>query len=331
MTPIEIKKNTGLKEDFSDSKLVESLKRAGSDSDTAKKILVFVKKRLYPGITTNQIYRMAFEQLKKASKNYAANYSLKKAILGFGPSGYFFEKFVAAMFREMGYETEVEKIFKGRCVDHEVDVVAVKDGHTAFMECKFHNTPTKKNDVKTALYVQARHLDLKESGDAPDFDDYYLVSNAPFSKDAIQYSQCVGLRLIGLNSPDEKNIHAIIRELRLHPITCLKRLRVRDKNKLMELGVMLCREVIENPQVLKDIGLPKNEQRSILNEIKAIIKSRPVVKGESNNKNNGNDNNNEKSDDEDNSNEEHINKDNTNSLTPLIPSIHNQNNQDEEI
>lgn len=318
MTPIEIKKNTGLKEDFSDQKLIDSLKRAGSDAETARKILHFVKKRLYPGITTNQIYRMAFDQLKKASKNYAANYSLKKAILGFGPSGYFFEKFVAAMFREMGYETEIEKIYKGRCVDHEVDVVATKDGHTAFMECKFHNTPTKKNDVKTALYVQARHLDLKESAEAPDFDDYYLVSNAPFSKDAIQYSQCVGLRLIGLNSPDEKNIHAIIRELRLHPITCLKRLRVRDKNKLMEMGVMLCREVIENPQVLKDIGLPKNEQRSVLNEIKAIIKSRPLAKK------NGNGNGSENNDGN------NLNESENDSPTPLIPSIHNEQKENNE-
>lgn len=278
MTPLTVKKYSGIKEDFSDQKLINSLLRAGSDVSNAEKILRYVKKRLYPGITTSEIYRLAFSQLKKASKSYAANYSLKKAILGFGPSGYFFEKFIAAVYRELGYDTEVEKIFRGRCVNHEVDVVATKDGHRILMECKFHNTPTKKNDVKTALYVHARHLDLKESSHTPDFDDFYLVSNSVFTTDAIQYAQCVGLKIIGLNTPEEKNLHQLIRELKLHPITCLKRMRIRDKNKLMEKGHMLCREVLDNSHLLTEIGLTPPEKRTILNEIRAIIANHNKVR-----------------------------------------------------
>lgn len=270
MTALSIKKFSGQKEDFSDQKLLDSLIRAGSSQEVAEKILRFVKKKLYPDMTTSEIYRLAFGQLKKQSKIYAANYSLKKAIFHLGPSGYFFEKFVSLIFKELGYDTEIEKIFRGRCISHEVDVVAKKEDHTIFMECKFHNAQSKKSDVKTALYVQARHLDLKESSEAPDFDDFYLVTNSVFTKDALEYSQCAGLKLIGLNTTEDKNLHDIIKDLSLHPLTCLKKMRVRDKTKLMEDGIMLCRQITENSSLLDEIGLHSSEKRAILNEIKAI-------------------------------------------------------------
>lgn len=271
MTPVSVKKKSGISEDFSEQKLIKSLVYAGSGREAAEEIVAKLKKKLYPNITTAQIYQLAFSQLQKTSKHFAANYSLKKAILGFGPSGYFFEKFVAAIYSELGYETEISKTLKGRCISHEIDVVAKKDGLTYFMECKFHNSPNKKNDVKTALYVHARSLDLKEGSNTPYHEDFFLVSNSVFSKDAITYANCVGLRLIGLNSPDENNLHAIIRKFKLHPITCLKKLRIKDKEHLMEAGVMLCREVMAAPQILNKIGLGPSEKRSVLNEIRNIL------------------------------------------------------------
>ena len=48
--------------------------------------------RLYPGITTKEIYRRAFSMLRKASAHLAAEYKLKKAFQELGPSGYPFEK-----------------------------------------------------------------------------------------------------------------------------------------------------------------------------------------------------------------------------------------------
>lgn len=271
MTPVEIKKQNGNEEPFDEEKLTQSLLRSGMGEIEAQKILRKIKKKLYPGISTKEIYRYAFNNLKKRSKNYAATYSLKKAILAFGPSGYFFEKFVCAIFKELGYETDIGKIYRGKCISHEVDVVAKNDRHTFFMECKFHNASNKKNDVKTALYVHARHLDLKEGVQTPDFDDFYLISNTTFTKDAMEYSQCAGLKLIGLNSPEGQALHDIIRTSKLHPLTCLKKMRVRDKTKMMEEGHMLCKEVWDQPESLDILHLSVSEKRAILNEIRSIL------------------------------------------------------------
>lgn len=277
MTPVEVKKMSGEIEEFSPHKLKISLKRAGASGEQAEEILQQVKKKLYPNISTRRIYRQAFNLLKRESRKYAANYSLKKAILDLGPSGYFFEKFIAAIFRAKGYQSEVEKTYQGRCVSHEVDVIAENDKERIFMECKFHNSPQKKNDVKTALYVQARHLDLKEGPKTPRYDHFYLVSNTIFSQDAIQYSQCVGLKLIGLNTPQEETLHDMIRNLGLHPLTCLKKLRVRDKVALMKEGVVLCHEILLDKDILERIGLDKSHRTAALNEIRAIINGNSKV------------------------------------------------------
>ena len=271
MNVVEIKKTSGEREEFSDKKLKHSLQRAGADNDQAERILQEVKRRLYPGMSTRKIYRLAFRLLKKESKKVAANYSLKKAILDLGPSGYFFEKFIAAIYRAKGHQTEVEKTFRGHCISHEVDVIAENEQEKLFMECKFHNSPNKKNDIKTALYVHARHLDLKKGKQVPSYDQYCLVSNTTFSEDAIQYANCVGLKLIGLNTPEEETLHDMIRNLGLHPLTCLKKLRVRDKVLLMEEGFVLCHEILMDKQILDEIGLDHKGKVAALNEIRAIL------------------------------------------------------------
>ncbi|TNE97377.1 MAG: ATPase [Deltaproteobacteria bacterium] len=275
MPPITIVKHSGEEELFSEEKLLNSLARSGAGKETARSILKQIKEKLYPGIKTREIYKMANKLLRKKSRKFSVNYSLKNAILKLGPTGFYFERFVSHMYQAWGYETEVDVNLKGRCVSHEVDVIAKRADKTILVECKFHNTPNKKNDIKTVLYIQSRRVDLHDSKDCMAFDEFHVVSNTTFSKDAIEYSNCMGLNILGLNSPGKEAFHDVVRKYDLHPVTCLKRIRQKDMDLVLEEGIVLCKEILlpKNKQFLKKIGLTDKEVRSIVNEIKDIMEA----------------------------------------------------------
>src|SRR3989344_4906942 len=157
---ILIAKADGEQEPFNPEKLVSSLMRAGAEHPLARDISRDIEANLYNGITTQEIYRRAFLKLREARRGAAARYSLKRAILDFGPSGFPFEAYISELFRAEGAQTKIDQIVQGACVEHEVDVVVHQKGITTFVEAKFHNAAGFKTDLKTVLYVKARLDDI---------------------------------------------------------------------------------------------------------------------------------------------------------------------------
>ena len=97
---ILIAKADGTTELYNPEKLVSSLMRSGAEHGLARDIGRAVEAELYSGITTQEIYRHAFSKLREARRGAAARYSLKHAILEFGPSGFPFEAYISELFRE---------------------------------------------------------------------------------------------------------------------------------------------------------------------------------------------------------------------------------------
>ena len=125
----------------------------------------------------------------------AGKYRLKNAIMELGPTGYPFEHFVGAILRTQGYKVKVGVLIDGKCVQHEVDVVAEKDNKIIVVECKFHRSAGKKSDVKIPLYIRSRFNDIydKWSADGTLGDKEYegwLVTNTHFTTDAEKYGKC---------------------------------------------------------------------------------------------------------------------------------------------
>lgn len=270
---IQIIKASGEKELFSREKVVNSLIRAGADLKLAESIASTVENKISDGATTKQIYNLAFSLLKKTKKRIAGKYSLKKAIFQLGPQGYPFEKFVAKLLESQGYETKVNQIIQGKCVSHEVDVVAKKDGKYFLIECKFHNQQGIKSDVKVALYIKARFDDIQlalKSEDKYIFSQPWLVTNTKFTQDALQYTSCVNMKAIGWNYPPKESLQSLIEKSGLHPITCLPSLSASQKNQVLNEGLVLCKELIERPDVLYKIGLRGSKQRQIIEEAKQV-------------------------------------------------------------
>ncbi len=269
---IYVIKADGTKELFDVTKLEHSLKRAGAGSKAVEQIVDHINTHLTEDITTQEIYKHAFELLHKDEKPIAIKYSLKRAIMDLGPSGFPFEDFVAEIFRQRGYKAETGKIVKGFCVEHEIDVVAWNKEKLLMVEAKFHNEPGVKSDLKVALYVKARFDDLIKMDFDYDgkrkLDEGWLVTNTKFTTTAIEYGSCQGgLRMIGWNYPPIGNLHDMILESKLHPLTCLVNLNGREKKFLLDKGIVLCKSLLENRQILSDIGLNEDKVKNVLEEI----------------------------------------------------------------
>ncbi len=270
---IIIEKASGEHEAFSAAKLKRSLTRSGASSAAAQDIVTQVENQLVDGMTTKAIYNLAFSFLRKTDRPVASRYDLKRAIMELGPSGYPFEEFVGEILREQGYDVEVGKLVQGKCVDHEVDVVATKDNEHFLVECKFHNRPGLKSNVKVPLYVKARFDDIiaAEKKSQEHFDSCWVVTNTKFTSEAVKYGTCAGMKVLGWSHPKNAGIEAIIDRLGLHPITCLTSLSKQHKRKLIQDGVVLCRDT--NKRNLRKIGLDDNKIARVMDECTGVCEA----------------------------------------------------------
>ncbi len=265
-------KTSGEREPFSLTKLRRSLTRSGADKETVEMVVSHIIPELHDGMKTSAIYKHAFLILKKSKYPVAIRYSLRKAVLELGPSGFPFEKFVAEVLKRKGYSARTGVILPGFCVSHEVDVLMEKDNRHIFAECKFHNQQGIKTDVKVALYVHARFLDLQKGHDVkegavPKIHEGWLITNTKLTLDAIQYAQCAGLTIIGWDYPEQGNLQDLILETGVHPLTFLSTLTARDKTSLLEQGIVMCRDLKENNAHLKSIGLSESQIKNVVNEV----------------------------------------------------------------
>lgn len=268
-------KASGEKELFSDLKLRRSLEKAKASSVVVEKIVRHVRNKLKDGMKTSDIYRYAFSLLCKYDRFTANRYSLKQAIIELGPSGHSFEKLIGELLKTEGFSVEVGKIIQGICVSHEIDVVAEKNESHIMVECKFHNQPGIKSDVKIALYVQARFEDIqkqwqKQPNHSQKFHEVWLVTNTKLTSDATQYASCAGMKAIGWNYPIDGSLQSLIEKAGLHPLTCLTAISSAHKRLLLDKGLVLCREILENKNILQAIGLNELKIKQIKREINSL-------------------------------------------------------------
>ena len=276
---ILITKASGERQPFSEAKLRQSLQRSGASSEVIDEAVARVRSELSDGMTTSQIYRRAFGLLRKHSRPTAARYSLKKAIMELGPTGFPFEKLVGELLEAQGFRVETARTVQGHCVTHEVDVVATRDNHHVMVECKFHNEPGVKSDVKVALYVQARFEDVQkvwkaQPGHAERFHEAWLVTNTRLTSEAVQYARCVGMRAIGWSYPPGQGLAELLERAGLHPITSLTSLNRSQKVKLLEAGIVHCRELVEKPKALAELGISEAVRSRVIDEARNLCQSR---------------------------------------------------------
>lgn len=275
--PIFIKKNSFDVEPFSTQKLEHSLLRSGASEEEIENIISKIQTEIYDGISSNEIYKKVFAYLKKSNRTSASRYSLKRAIFDLGPTGYPFERLVAALLREKGFKTSVSVILNGECVTHKIDVLAEKEGSVYAIECKFHSDSNAVSNVKIPLYINSRFLDIQKqwntnSKNTTHLKQGWLVTNTRFTIDAINYAKCVGLNLLSWDYPLNNGIKDNIDSFDLYPITTLINLSKDEKTTLISKDIILVKELYENKIVLEKMRITSDRIVKILNEVKELYK-----------------------------------------------------------
>ena len=282
MESIEIVKKNGETEVFDPSKLRASLERAETPPSEVEKIVDLITAELEPGDTTTEIYRHAFELLKKRKNAYAARYSMKESVADLGPTGYPFESFLAEVLSQKGFNTETDVYIKGACTSHELDVMAENDDTVIFIEAKFHNQSGPKSGLQTALYVKARFEDLRDNGYGRDMKgktaEHWLVTNTKFTTHAREYGECKGLTMVGWeesNHAEVENLQQMIENSALQPITALTTLSTSNKRDLTKDGVVLCRDIHtdgDHHEKLQGIGLGDEQIADVVDVVTHLCK-----------------------------------------------------------
>lgn len=276
MSP-QIKKASGIIEEFSPHKLAKSLELSKVPDHLIKEISSQVQRSLGQTVDTHVIHQKTREILEnRGLYDLSFDYDLRRAVMRLGPSGYPFEKYVSKILAMKGFDTKPNQIIRGKCISHEIDVVAHQGPSHYLIECKFHSFPGTKSDVQVALYTYARFLDIKEVLETDplhqkEIYQAWLITNTKATKDSIDYSTCRGMKLLSWTYPVEGNLKSLITETKLLPVTSITSLS--DK----QLDTLISRDIItivdlENQfqfQTLREI-IPDDQQSLIKNQIKKI-------------------------------------------------------------
>jgi hypothetical protein len=270
MKQIYVRKADGESEIFKEQKLRQSLKRSGVSGSEVENIMRDIEQELYDGITTEMIYRRAFDLMRELPQPTAARYSLRRALFSLGPTGFPFEDYLAELYKHDGYQTKTRTILRGKCTTHEVDVIAWRPDDCVVTEAKFHQQPGTKSDLQVALYTQARFLDLVDKtiskSSSHTVKRAAVITNTKFTSAALEYGQCSGLELISWDHPRGVSLQSWVERTKLYPITVLASLRAREKNALMQGGTILCRDIVDNKALLSSLGVTKGRIQAVFDE-----------------------------------------------------------------
>ena len=206
--------------------------------------------------------------LKKKSFKSSLKFSLKKGMRKLGPTGFPFEKYVGAVFSELGYEVQLNRNLKGFCCTYETDFIAKKGNLVYIGECKYRNSPGDKIHTDTALATHAGFLDIQK-GDLFKGKDLrsLLVTNTKFTRRAAKYSKCVGDEILGWRYPKGKGLEKIIEENKLYPITILPSLNKNLAEIFVSQKIMLARDLFR-----KDVDVKKGVFEKLKKEAEILIK-----------------------------------------------------------
>lgn len=276
---MDIIKSTGQTESFNKDKICDSLKKAGAPADIADKICLMTEKKITGGQSTEKIFRTAMGYLLKENLNFAANYSLRRAVGNLGPAGFLFEQYVEIILCAHEYETQRNVIVQGYCVEHEIDVSAKKDGIHYLIEAKYRNERGIKTHIDAVMYADARLMDIarleESNGKEKEINSHtlWLFTNTKFTDKAIRYGKCRDIIMTGWNYPPKKTVEDLILAKKLYPITILPSLNKLALEKFAQKGLLLAQDILlyTAEELNLQFGVSLKEAQRMLSEVQTIV------------------------------------------------------------
>jgi hypothetical protein len=269
----------GVREPFSEKKVFTALKRSGASNEAANNVLVKVKKNMISGMSTAKLFDMVRLFLREEEMQASIKFNLKEAMRLLGPAGFIFEKYIAEIFSEQGYEVKTNQTIKGRCVDYEMDVLAKKNNIMYLGECKYRNIQGEKVDVNVCLKEFALLNDVRNgkyfSNDKSISSVQSLViTNMKFTEQAIKYAECEGINLFGWRYPASGGLEKLIEEKGLYPITILPSFKNYLMDYFVEKEMILAKDLLDIKDIAKfsEIAkIPSKHIEALQNEAKILL------------------------------------------------------------
>ena len=271
-----VTKFDGTKQPFDRTKVLQTLRRMGAADDVAESVVADIESRLYDGIETKKILQMVFRHLRKHKPVTKHKIDLRKALSMLSPQPGF-ERFVQELLREHGYQVTPNQIVRGRCVEHEVDAIARKDGKTAIVEVKHHYRPHTRTNLDVSRISRAVFEDVTE-GYAEGVNDLkidypMIVCNTKMTDHAKRYADCRGIRHIGWSYPKNGDLQSLIEQKKLYPVTFLKGLNATSREKLALAEIVLLKQFARTKtnKLRKITGLSFQKLDSLVIGARAIL------------------------------------------------------------
>jgi hypothetical protein len=270
----------GESEPFSLKKIYRSARRAGASAVLARKTAAIIQKQAYPGIKTSEIFKKIKKLLSREKPASALKMSLKEGMRKLGPTGFPFEKYVGEILSRNGFEVRLNQHIPGFCSrSYEIDFLARKDQLLYVGECKYHNLLGGRVHLDVALSNYARFLDIQKgnyfrTGTFKNLETKsLLVTNTKFTTDSIRYSGCVGVKLLGWNSPRGKGLEHLIDVQKLYPITILPSLNRYLAGIFVSRKIMLAQDLLQIDVVkfARATNAPKESLESLIKEAKILL------------------------------------------------------------
>ncbi len=240
-------KRNGTLEKFDPQKIIRTCLRAGVDEKTAVEIEREVEDEIYNRISSEELYKIVMQKLRRIERSHAYLYRLKEAVAEIQP--FAFEKYTKIILESIGYDATWNVIIQGKCVDHQVDVVAKKSGKMFLVECKRHVNPHRFCGLGVGLQVQARLEDImdgyKSRVNNYKFDQAWIFTNTKFSEHIIKYANAKRIILTGWNYPSGKGLQYLCQKKQTLPVTLLP-ISSKIKAKLQEKDIITLMDFISS-------------------------------------------------------------------------------------
>ncbi len=275
---MEITKIGGEKEEFSPAKLCSSIRKAGAPKDIADNVCKIVEQKVNPNDSTTSIFRRALKYLvSNDMHNVAARYSLRRSIEALGPAGFIFEQYFETVLQAYGFQTRRDVVLKGKCVSHEIDIIAAVGTKRFLVEAKYHNDPNLKTHVDVVMYADARLIDIVKNESAKNQKKYeyamWVVTNTKFTDTAIQYAKCRGIRLTGWNYPKGESMEDIISDKKMYPVTILPSLPIVILPLLAKKNIILAQDLLtySASDMIREFEIEKDAAEKLVKETQAVV------------------------------------------------------------
>ena len=219
---------------------------------------------------------MIFQYLKEYMPEVRHEIDLRESIGLLRPKPDF-ELFIGLLLKEYDYEIKMNQIIAGKCVEHEIDTVATKDGKTTLVEIKHHYQYHTYTGVGVFLEVQAAFEDLvegyKTGKNKINFSNALVVCNTKISDHALRYATCIGIYNIGWRSPANLSLEQMIEDKKLYPITFLKGLTTDEEARLGDLGIVMLKQLAEIGigELNRETKIPKERLKSLVRNAIEIL------------------------------------------------------------